>query len=928
MTGRDSGGVTVATLLRVTIAVIVTIAMAVFWPMKLPEYHGVTQIGGDLAAYVDGWYEAPLAVEIEPELPYLDELDFILRDPNACNGQTHVRIWGYSTGPIYDDEPRFTVLDDGFVRAHLGVMLEPGKKYTIHFMGTSWKTPHSYGVGLDGRPLIRMNVAGPVSIQRVLFSWAILLAIGAALFYLVKSVEKRGFLKGRVSIRPIAWGLSALLFAVGAGSILFLKLFGPDPVNNVFLMVGVTIFCVLLPRIFVSGELFGGGFDLLRGFRSMALAGCMLSCVAYQNALSDYEHYVYYRSLLICLGLYLLSHMIAGKTNYLSVLGTGRRRIFWAVFVGALLIADVAYYYRSVTNWGDPLLAVENGAVVTLYALILAIPLVTGKLREGLKALKTSRPPAFLLLLWALAAAYAVMSLCFANGRLWPLVLFLAFGVSVFILGLYRVPGKEHLRRVSDAVLVSYFWVVLYSMMHRPYHAYILYRYGLNFHTVTMTSIYLLLVIGVLAVRLHDAWDGSFKGLFHCPAKLLGLGSALAFLFMTYSRNGLLSAALTLFALVILLGVLHGPARALKTVTLWAAAGILCFPVCFAAARILPAVTGRPEMFWIEPFTYAAYRGVPLDSDRYMTIERFLQVLGIKSRGLPEFAAQAQNEAVGRFWCVKMENDAVGRFWCVKNQERDVGVRVMSTNDAVGRFWCVKNQGRDVGVRVMSTENEALEPSQCVKKQERDVGARVMSTKNEALEPSQCVKMKNDTPEPSQCVILAAALPDNPIEQEEHEVDADQYSNGRLEIYRAYLSQLNMTGHEEMGAILEDGGVAVHAHNIYLQIAFDHGIPTGGLFVLLCGVGMFGAFKYRKKSVLPVTLGLAFCITGMAEWVSHLCNPLCFALLLAMMPVFLENDAPEPSQCVKMKNDTSEPSQCVKMKNDAPEPSQCVKNGV
>ncbi len=40
-----------------------------------------------------------------------------------------------------------------------------------------------------------------------------------------------------------------------------------------------------------------------------------------------------------------------------------------------------------------------------------------------------------------------------------------------------------------------------------------------------------------------------------------------------------------------------------------------------------------------------------------------------------------------------------------------------------------------------------------------------------------------------------------------------------------------------------------------------------------------------------------------------------------------ENDAPEPSRCVKNENDAPEPSRCVKNKNDAPEPSRCVKIG-
>ena len=48
-----------------------------------------------------------------------------------------------------------------------------------------------------------------------------------------------------------------------------------------------------------------------------------------------------------------------------------------------------------------------------------------------------------------------------------------------------------------------------------------------------------------------------------------------------------------------------------------------------------------------------------------------------------------------------------------------------------------------------------------------------------------------------------------------------------------YLSELNMVGHmdEENGVLVTPYYKAVHAHNMYLQLAFDFGMPIGIMFI-------------------------------------------------------------------------------------------------
>lgn len=124
---------------------------------------------------------------------------------------------------------------------------------------------------------------------------------------------------------------------------------------------------------------------------------------------------------------------------------------------------------------------------------------------------------------------------------------------------------------------------------------------------------------------------------------------------------------------------------------------------------------------------------------------------------------------------------------------------------------------------------------------------------------------------------------------QEEEMD---YTNGRLDIFRSYIEQLNMTGHEGMGAVLANGEIATHAHNIFLQTAYDHGIPVGILFVLV-GIATFAVsciYYHKKKDIItyaamPAVTSVSFAAAGMVEWIFHLSHPCGLVLLLVITPL-------------------------------------------
>ncbi len=127
--------------------------------------------------------------------------------------------------------------------------------------------------------------------------------------------------------------------------------------------------------------------------------------------------------------------------------------------------------------------------------------------------------------------------------------------------------------------------------------------------------------------------------------------------------------------------------------------------------------------------------------------------------------------------------------------------------------------------------------------------------------------------------------------------DTMQYSNGRLEIFSAYIGQLNMNGHETMSVNDANGNAIMHAHNSYIQVAYDFGIPMGIVFLLLCGVIFIRSCLYVRRnneaediSVLPLIVVVGFGVASVFEWAYHIANPLGFVFLLMFAPLMMKRE--------------------------------------
>ena len=119
------------------------------------------------------------------------------------------------------------------------------------------------------------------------------------------------------------------------------------------------------------------------------------------------------------------------------------------------------------------------------------------------------------------------------------------------------------------------------------------------------------------------------------------------------------------------------------------------------------------------------------------------------------------------------------------------------------------------------------------------------------------------------------------------------YTNGRMDIYKKYLSLLDWKGHRDVAVQGDNGKMIAHAHNAYIQVAYDFGIGAGIYFLLFCVVfGIRSIYYYSrhkggKAGIVPVAVIGVFGICGLVEWVMLPYIPTGFALffvLVLLMP--------------------------------------------
>jgi len=390
-------------------------------------------------------------------------------------------------------------------------------------------------------------------------------------------------------------------------------------------------------------------------------------------------------------------------------------------------------------------------------------------------------------------ATVITLMIVFRNTRSWPIIAAVMFGVFYYRMWLWEKRNLL-LQIFANGIILNFVYMVYYCLMHRPYLRFRYNRFGMGFHTVTVTGYYLALVLCAIVVSLFARYYGTRRWQ-ECWKELSLLGIANVYLFLTLSRTGYLAAFVMEIFMCIFMVCLNEKKKVLgivKKLVLGIAVSVLFFPIVFTAQRILPAVSDDPIYSEVEIWDYVVEKGERKDSELYIDITAFIKVAGQK------------------LFDIDMDN-----------------ISLSSTKE--------------------------IRP--------------IYVTDDEVLVASETDMME----------------------------EPNDISNGRLEIFREYIKEWNLTGHEKMQFQFPNGSTPAHAHNTFLQVIHDHGLITGILFLIFgvlsffISIWKFGSEKTNMAehyyNALPIAVILSFAAAGMVEWIFHYSNPFGFSIFVVIIPL-------------------------------------------
>ncbi len=497
-----------------------------------------------------------------------------------------------------------------------------------------------------------------------------------------------------------------------------------------------------------------------------------------------------------------------------------------------------------------------------------------------------------LALCWA---AMCVLMLCNRHGKQWPV--FMAVVFTVFYLIPYTEAQKRRLTENFMRGVVGHFlWMWVMCLLHRPYHRYRFFRYPMYFHTVASTGMYLVLVEAVALILLFfkikktgRVWRGAWK-------EWLLNAVVVSYIVFSMARTAYLAFIGMCLILIIAAAIVYRPPvkKYAAVAGVFASCTLAALPVVYTLTRCVPAVVNDPvQLNDPERFDEAVRKGEKPDSRRYMDVERLMQI-----------------------W--------LERFG-ISGEEPDGGTDTVWLGTAACADGAPVCGGRSAGAAADTPSGAAEEVSPAAgvpTEAHREPAAEVVSPAAgvpaeahrepaaEVVLPAAGVPAEADREPAAEEVSPAVGVPAEahrgltaenvplaaePASQESEPFDG--MSNGRIGIFKEYWKRLNLGGHAQMGIEKADGMDSGHAHNSFLQNAYDFGIPAGLLFVGLV-FGMIGRSVYliwtgrdRSRMQFAVLMLLSgFTLVSLTEYSSNPCMPLGFSLFFSLFTMRREKN--------------------------------------
>lgn len=418
-----------------------------------------------------------------------------------------------------------------------------------------------------------------------------------------------------------------------------------------------------------------------------------------------------------------------------------------------------------------------------------------------------------------LALVMAFLMTFSRSGRLWPVWFAAMFGMF-YVTRFTREKLEQLFEAMVDATIVAFFVIQIYAYGFRPYDVI---RYLGAYPNSNVASLHYLVVYTMLLCKLHYLEKKNAKKGWRIFF-FLGAAGLLDFMFLTMGRTSWVTAiVITCFYGIFVIwknwkkkfsGVI---ARGAALVAVF----VVLFPVVFGTVRFLPAVLHHPVWYGGEYSIEKIHSFDPADSPKYIEMDEFLEAVF--------------GRIVGTFY----KGDEAGEASVAGNSTDNVVT--VEAGTAGG------NAGAGSADNTVAENTEDRENADRENAEQDNVNSAV------AVDASQ-----------TSYEIIEKIGPEG----------MDEALNIRLSIYAAYLRNLNWFGHPDAEGHYQFADIdyfSWHAQNVWLQMAFSYGIPSGILFLILTVLLFRKNFGILKNAgnvpykIIPFFICLLFFVYGLME---------------------------------------------------------------
>ena len=436
-----------------------------------------------------------------------------------------------------------------------------------------------------------------------------------------------------------------------------------------------------------------------------------------------------------------------------------------------------------------------------------------------------------------LALVMAFLMTFSRSGRLWPVWFAAMFGMF-YVTRFTREKLEQLFEAMVDATIVAFFVIQIYAYGFRPYDVI---RYLGAYPNSNVASLHYLVVYTMVLCKLHYLEKKNAKKGWRIFF-FLGAAGLLDFMFLTMGRTSWVTAiVITCFYGIFVIwknwkkkfsGVI---ARGAALV----AAFVVLFPVVFGTVRFLPAVLHHPVWYGGEYSIEKVHSFDPADSPKYIEMDEFLEAVF--------------GRIVGTFYKGNTtQEDEAGNAESTENVAGDNTGAVIVDNVAAGNV--TGEAGTAEGkAGAGSADNTVAENTEDGENADRENAELDNVNSAVAVDASQ-----------TSYEVIEKIGPEG----------MDEALNIRLSIYAAYLRNLNWFGHPDAEGHYQFTDIdyfSWHAQNVWLQMAFSYGIPSGILFLILTVLLFRKNFGILKNAgnvsykIIPFFICLLFFVYGLME---------------------------------------------------------------